>query len=368
MKRVYSFVSLLTIFALTLVMSTSYAQCDGNNSYIYGGKKGACKSGIALVIADSNGQHVTPTAAMTLPHFVGGNKAMCRYINKTKKYPETLKSQKVSGTTTIQAKVKADSTLTDIKVVQSSGYKEFDDEALRVVKSFPKMAPATQSCEAEDMIMQIPVTFIPDEELQKAKEEAQERNLQKEIENIGHVILYFDNDRPDPKTTTDNTNIDYMATYNAYLQANSTYLTGSTQGMNNQQQARTKEAIAQFFRDSITPGYECLTKLTDLIEDALNHGKTVEITISGFASPLSNSSYNKHLSSRRIESVLNYMARANGGVLAPYINGQKAGLIIHKNPEGAVNHSFTSQSNRETVYGIKAMRDRKIVIDNIMVK
>jgi len=349
-------------------MSTSYAQCDGSNSYLYGGKKGACKSGIALVIADSNGQHVTPTAAMTLPHFVGGNKAMCRYINKTKKYPETLKSQKVSGTTTIQAKVKADSTLTDIKVVQSSGYKELDDEALRVVESFPKMAPATQSCEAEDMIMQIPITFIPEDELKKAQEEAQEKSVIKEIQNIGPITLYFDNDRPDPRTTADNTNTDYMATYNAYLQANSSYLTGSTQGMNNKQQAQTKEAVAQFFRDSITPGYERLTKLTDLIEDALNNGNTVELTISGFASPLSNSNYNKHLSSRRIESALNYMARANGGALAPYINGQKAGLTIHKNPEGAVNHTFATQSTRDTVYGLKAMRDRKIVIDNIVVR
>ena len=94
----------------------------------------------------------------------------------------------------------------------------------------------------------------------------------------------------------------------------------------------------------------------------------MEFTISGFASPLSNSDYNKHLSARRIESVLNYMRRANGGVLAPYIDGSKPGLTIHKAPEGQVNHSFSTNAVRETVSGLQAAKDRKIVIDRISIR
>ena len=139
MKSNFSSLRLVAVFALMACFTIGYAQCDQGNVY---GQKGQ-KTGFAIVFGDSTGQHVAPTSALSLPTFKGGNKAMCRYINKTKKYPVNLKNQKISGTTTVQAKVLKDSTLTDIEVVSSSGYKEFDDEALRVVKSFPKMIPST---------------------------------------------------------------------------------------------------------------------------------------------------------------------------------------------------------------------------------
>lgn len=164
MKKTYSLISLFTIMFLVFGIITSYAQCTGASSGNLYGNKGQCKSGIALVIADSNGQHTTPTSAMTLPKFKGGNKEMCRYINKNKQYPADLKRQGISGTTTVQATIKADSSITDVKVVQSSGYKQFDDEAIRLVKSFPNMVPATQSCEAMDMTVQFPITFTPETE------------------------------------------------------------------------------------------------------------------------------------------------------------------------------------------------------------
>ena len=116
MKSNFSSLKLVAVLFLTVCFTMGYAQCDKGNVY---GMKGQ-KTGIAIVKADSNGQHVVPTAAMTLPTFKGGNKAMCRYINKTKKYPITLKNQKISGTTTVQAKVLKDSTLTDIEVVPVS--------------------------------------------------------------------------------------------------------------------------------------------------------------------------------------------------------------------------------------------------------
>ena len=90
---------------------------------------------------------------------------MCRYIKKTMVYPINMKNQKISGTTVVQALVKADSTLEDIHVVSTSGYQELDDEALRIVKSFPKIVPATQSCEPIDFIVQIPVVFSIEEEV-----------------------------------------------------------------------------------------------------------------------------------------------------------------------------------------------------------
>ena len=83
MKSNFSSLKLVAVFTLMACFTIGYAQCDQGNVY---GQKGQ-KTGFAIVFADSTGQHVVPTAALSLPTFKGGNKAMCRYINKTKVYP-----------------------------------------------------------------------------------------------------------------------------------------------------------------------------------------------------------------------------------------------------------------------------------------
>jgi len=361
MKSNFSSMKLVAIFALMACFTMGYAQCDQGNVY---GQRGQ-KVGIAIVKADSNGQHVAPTAAMTLPTFKGGNKAMCRYINKTKKYPINLKNQKISGTTTVQAKVLKDSTLTDIEVISSSGYEEFDNEALRVVKSFPKMIPSTQSCEAQDMIVQIPVTFIYEEEIAADKRKAEMEAAKKDL--VKPITLYFENDRPDPRTKSETTTSEYMELYNTYMSAQNTYVTNAGKGLTGTKKTDAENAVKSFFNDSIQTGHDRLVKLTNFIVEALKDGQQVEFTISGFASPVGGNDYNKLLSARRIQSVINYMSRAHNGYLAPYLNGSKSGLTIHRDPEGQVG-SFNTTAVRETVYGLQAAKDRKITIHSITVK
>ena len=361
MKSNFSSIKLVAAIALIACFTMSYAQCDKGNVY---GQKGQ-KSGIAIVKADSNGQHVVPTSALTLPTFKGGNKAMCRYINKTKKYPVNLKNQKISGTTLVQAKVLKDSTLTDIEVVESSGYQEFDDEAVRVVKSFPNMIPSTQSCEAQDMIVQIPVVFNYEDEVAAEKKKAEMEAAKKDI--LKPITLYFENDRPDPRTRQETTNTEYVGLYNNYMAAKSNYVNNAGKGLTGAQKTNAQQTMESFFNDSIQTGYDRLVKLTKFVVDALKDGQQVEFTISGFASPVGGSDYNKLLSARRIQSVLNYMSQAHGGYLAQYINGSRPGLTIHRDPEGQVG-SFNTTAVRETVYGLKAAKDRKITIHKISIK
>ncbi len=361
MKSNFSSMKLVAVIALVACFTMSYAQCDKGNVY---GQKGQ-KSGIAIVKADSNGQHVVPTSALTLPTFKGGNKAMCRYINKTKKYPVNLKNQKISGTTLVQAKVLKDSTLTDIEVIESSGYQDFDDEAVRVVKSFPHMIPSTQSCEAQDMIIQIPVVFNYEDEVAAEKKKAELEAAKKDI--LKPITLYFENDRPDPRTRQETTNTEYVGLYNNYMAAKSNYVTNAGKGLAGAQKTNAENAMESFFNDSIQTGYDRLVKLTKFVVEALKDGQQVEFTISGFASPVGGNDYNKLLSARRIQSVLNYMSQAHGGYLAPYINGSRPGLTIHRDPEGQVG-SFNTTAVRETVYGLKAAKDRKITIHKISIK
>ena len=132
--------------------------------------------------------------------------------------------------------------------------------------------------------------------------------------------------------------------------------------MTGEEQRLAMYAVAGFLRDSVQTGYARLQLLQQYLTEAMENGDTIELVVSGFASPLHNSQYNKHLSSRRIVSLLNYLRKADNGNLAPYITGKKSGITLYVYPEGAVNHSFETDEVRETVFGLRAAKDRKIVI------
>lgn len=153
MKNFKCLVTLVLASAFVLCLSDSYAQnCKDEN----GNTK---KGGIALTRADENGNHNTPTAALSYPKFKGGSQALYRYIYKNQQYPQKLKNQGISGQTQVQFKVNADSTITDVELFKTSGYKEFDDEAIRLVKSFPNWVPAKQDCQAIPMKTVVTVPF-----------------------------------------------------------------------------------------------------------------------------------------------------------------------------------------------------------------
>ena len=176
------------------------------------------------------------------------------------------------------------------------------------------------------------------------------------------ITLYFQNDCPDPKSVSDTTDKDYVELYNAYIGDIQEYIHKSGEGLTGEEQRRAMYAVAGFMRDSVQTGYARLMMLQQYLTEAMENGDTVELVISGFASPLHNSQYNKHLSSRRIVSLLNWLRKADGGRLAPYILEELPGLHIETSPEGAVNHEFESDDVRETVFGLRAAKDRKIVI------
>ena len=153
-----------------------------------------------------------------------------------------------------------------------------------------------------------------------------------------------------------------MELYNAYVDDIQEYIRKSGQGLTGEEQRRAMYAVAGFMRDSVQTGYARLQLLQQYLTEAMSNGDTVDLVISGFASPLHNSDYNKHLSSRRIVSLLNYLRKVDDGRLSPYITGKKSGLYLKVYPEGAVNHAFETDDVRETVFGLKAAMDRKIVI------
>ena len=186
--------------------------------------------------------------------------------------------------------------------------------------------------------------------------------IQEKIASVLPITLYFQNDYPDPKSVSDTTDKDYLELYNVYIGDIQEYIHKSGEGLTGEDQRRAMYAVAGFMRDSVQTGYARLQMLQHYLKEAMENGDTVDLVISGFASPLHNSDYNKHLSSRRIVSLLNYLRKTESGRLSPYITGDRPGIRLQIYPEGAVNHAFETDEVRETVFGLRAAKDRKIVI------
>ena len=82
--------------------------------------------------------------------------------------------------------------------------------------------------------------------------------------------------------------------------------------------------MAGFFERDLKGGYEQLTALAERIKSSLESGAKLEFVLKGFAPSQGNPEYNKNLTARRINSVMNYFEAYQRGALLPYI---KAGTL-----------------------------------------
>ncbi|MDR1793074.1 MAG: energy transducer TonB [Bacteroidales bacterium] len=76
--------------------------------------------------------------------FPGGESAKENFLRKNLKYPRKALRQKAQGTVTVNFIIETDGSVTNVFVQKSSGNKELDNEAIRVVKMMPKWLPAVQ--------------------------------------------------------------------------------------------------------------------------------------------------------------------------------------------------------------------------------
>lgn len=185
--------------------------------------------------------------------------------------------------------------------------------------------------------------------------------IAEKIQSLLPITLYFENDQPDARSTADSTTTSYKTLCEQYLRVHNLYTKESGIGITDSILS-TQDEMAQFMRDSVASGFEKLSTLRKLLIEAVANNENITLTISGFASPLHHSDYNKHLSRRRIVSLLNYLYQADNHILEPYLRGERDGIQLRLKAEGAIEHGFSSDNKRETVYGIQAAKDRKIVI------
>jgi Protein of unknown function (DUF1573) len=194
----------------------------------------------------------------------------------------------------------------------------------------------------------------------------------KELVNYLPVKLYFHNDEPNPRSNATNTNIDFFSAFNDYYKKRDEYILNSNDEDIDSTKEKNKNNIRYFFDTELINGLTQLEMVCDLLNKELSNGKSIDLTLKGFASPLANSDYNVNLTKRRISSVVNYFKNYNNRILLKYINGtsQNGGkLNFIEIPFGEYKAANNLSDNlgdlKNAVYSLGAINERKIEIVSI---
>lgn len=94
-----------------------------------------------------------------VPEFPGGQKALFEYLANNVHYPEQAVKDSIEDRVIVQFLVQADGSITDIEVIRSLGYPEFDEEAVRVISEMPKWVWKHDPGDSAPMRYFVPVNF-----------------------------------------------------------------------------------------------------------------------------------------------------------------------------------------------------------------
>ncbi|MDD5571624.1 MAG: hypothetical protein PHD97_10800 [Bacteroidales bacterium] len=193
--------------------------------------------------------------------------------------------------------------------------------------------------------------------------------IEKRIVDLLPLTLYFHNDEPDKKTWVNTTKRDYEATYKDYIAMIPEYKKEYSKDLDSINKIKAENDIDYFFKGYVEDGYNKLNLFCELLLKDLETGKTCNVTVKGYCSPLTTNEYNKHLAKRRISSLINYLYIYKNGVFIKYMNGKaenggKIQFIEEPIGEEAApkNVSDNYYDTKNSVYNPKAAFERKIKI------
>lgn len=178
------------------------------------------------------------------------------------------------------------------------------------------------------------------------------------------VALYFDNDIPKAKRMKIKGTENYVELSNTYYNQKESFISNFTKVLPEAEKFILNEQYDLFFNREVKMGTVSLEYLSKAIAAKLGEGKKLEITLSGFASPLGSVSSNKLLSDRRIKTIQNYLLQSNEGKLAASVkNGQ---LKFVSSAYGEIKSKKQVSDNpmdkRNSVFSLVASVERRVEI------
>ena len=198
---------------------------------------------------------------------------------------------------------------------------------------------------------------------------AQLDSIEKKIQKLLPLTLYFHNDIPNPRSTSPTTTKNYKDLLDDYFKLKDKYKKEYSRGLKGDQKDQAELDVENFFTNYVGHGFDDLEKLAALLKRELEQGKNIRLKIKGYASPLNTSDYNLNLSKRRIASLINYLKEYEGGYFLPYFNGtaiNEGSINIFEDPLGdsqaAAFVSDNPNDKRNSIYNRTAAMERKIRI------
>tara|TARA_B100001758_G_scaffold247879_1_gene268058 strand:- start:43563 stop:44960 length:1398 start_codon:yes stop_codon:yes gene_type:complete len=176
-------------------------------------------------------------------------------------------------------------------------------------------------------------------------------------EKFKMITLYFHNDEPDYTTVDLSTRTNYKECYVSYFKKQDEY--------NDQ-----NNSLIDFFESNLKYNYNRLIKLLDGLTKELKLGKTIELQLRGYASPLHKFEYNIDLSQRRIQSVINFIKIYQNSTLVKYLDSHQLSVVELPLGESKAPLSTSDNPNdiSESVYSLEAMLERKVEIVKVILK
>ncbi|MFN0015970.1 MAG: hypothetical protein ACKVU2_15610, partial [Saprospiraceae bacterium] len=148
-----------------------------------------------------------------------------------------------------------------------------------------------------------------------------------------------------------------------YYNRKAEYMKNYSAGLTGEALVSAQTDIDTFFERRVRGEWEKLLMFSEVLYDMLRAGNQITVRFSGYASPLSNPTYNKDLTLRRIESIRNHF-KGFGGIYLPYLNSEQ--LKIEPDPKGDTKAPPTVSKDpklrRLSVYSVDAARERRVEI------
>lgn len=191
----------------------------------------------------------------------------------------------------------------------------------------------------------------------------------KQIEPLLPMKLYFDNDRPDPKTMLTVTRHNYVELYNQYIAREPEYVQNYIAGItDNAKMLDAKKRMTDFFTNTVKKSFNDLDRFSGLLLKQLQAGDKIEIAVRGSASPLAESNYNKNLSKRRISSVMNFWKTYDNGKLYNFISNGSLKVVEEPVGEDMVGKNISDdlKDKRNSVFSPAASSLRYIEVIRVL--
>lgn len=127
---------------------------EGNDSSITVYKN----DGSSVVIRRSSEEEIY-TIVEVQAEFPGGFHELSKFIQLNLKYPDNARALLLGGKAFLKFVVNEEGSINDVEILKSTGNKEMDNEAIRVVNLMPKWEPAKQTGRAVKCYFNLPISY-----------------------------------------------------------------------------------------------------------------------------------------------------------------------------------------------------------------